>query len=401
LPAPLRRIDKIEELEGVRGLAAMIVVFFHMPEWNPWIHVNFTNNGYLMVQLFFVLSGFVIFNAYGDRIRSGTELASFQFLRFGRLYPTHLLFLTGFLLFEIIKWSMPSSLNISPEAVAFGKNSGTALVEQLLLLQAIVPDGHAYTFNAPAWSISTEFYTYMLFGLTVLFARRIELILFAAIAGCCFVTLPIIGHQSAFYMILSCFTGFFLGCLVCSLVKDVAIKLPLWTPIAVIAAIAIYLSMKPLQKYDQAIFPLSALLVLALRTSRPGAALAILRARGLIRLGTLSYAVYMSHSLVISVLNIGLKRGLHLPEGIPANGVPTVQLPLWGAIGMSAVAICATLTVSAIVYRFVEVPFRSLSRTYAAKWFSSTPRRGADPVPPSVQLAPVERTGSHRADASQ
>lgn len=51
---------KIKELESIRGLAAFLVVFYHLPKWNPILDIRLVNNGYLMVHLFFVLSGFVI-----------------------------------------------------------------------------------------------------------------------------------------------------------------------------------------------------------------------------------------------------------------------------------------------------------------------------------------------------
>jgi peptidoglycan/LPS O-acetylase OafA/YrhL len=51
---------KIEELESIRGLAALLVVFFHIPKWNIMFDIGIINNAYMMVDLFFVLSGFVI-----------------------------------------------------------------------------------------------------------------------------------------------------------------------------------------------------------------------------------------------------------------------------------------------------------------------------------------------------
>ena len=87
---------KIEELESIRGLAALLVVFFHIPKWNPILNIGIINNGYLMVEVFFVLSGFVIFNAYTNKINTSKDLLRFQFLRLGRLYPVHLTFLLFF-----------------------------------------------------------------------------------------------------------------------------------------------------------------------------------------------------------------------------------------------------------------------------------------------------------------
>src|SRR5580693_4666657 len=77
---------KIKSLESLRGIAALLVVIHHVPGWNLQIHdVRFLRNGYLLVDLFFVLSGFVIHRAYADKIASFPQLVRFQFLRFGRL----------------------------------------------------------------------------------------------------------------------------------------------------------------------------------------------------------------------------------------------------------------------------------------------------------------------------
>ena len=77
---------KIEELESIRGLAALLVVLFHMPAWNMSLHeMRFIQDSYYMVDLFFVLSGFVMNLNYGDRLHNGRDLARFQFLRLGRL----------------------------------------------------------------------------------------------------------------------------------------------------------------------------------------------------------------------------------------------------------------------------------------------------------------------------
>src|SRR5580700_3165978 len=100
-----RERPKIQELESIRGLAAMLVVFYHTPRWNPLCNIGIFNNGYIMVDLFFVLSGFVIYSAYAQKINSRPDLGRFQFLRFGRLYPVHITFLFVFLAIELAKYA--------------------------------------------------------------------------------------------------------------------------------------------------------------------------------------------------------------------------------------------------------------------------------------------------------
>ena len=72
---------KIIELESLRGIAAFLIVLFHIPLWNNVINFNLIRNGYLMVQLFFVLSGYVIYNSYSNKIKTIKDVLKFQFLR--------------------------------------------------------------------------------------------------------------------------------------------------------------------------------------------------------------------------------------------------------------------------------------------------------------------------------
>ena len=88
--------NKIIQLESLRGIAACMIVLAHLPKWNEGMNINFINNCYLMVDLFFVLSGFVIYNAYIGKLNEIKDLYKFIYLRFSRLYPVHLIFLILF-----------------------------------------------------------------------------------------------------------------------------------------------------------------------------------------------------------------------------------------------------------------------------------------------------------------
>ena len=98
----MSKSEKILELESIRGLAAVLIFFFHIPKWNPLLNIGIINNGDLVVELFFVLSGFVIYRTYENKIFNVKDLLRFQFLRFGRLYPVHFLFLLVFIFLILI-----------------------------------------------------------------------------------------------------------------------------------------------------------------------------------------------------------------------------------------------------------------------------------------------------------
>ena len=76
-----------EILDGLRGLAALVVVVFHFMEIVVTDYSkNFIAHGYLAVDFFFCLSGFVVAYAYDNRIE-GMSLMSFIKLRLIRLHP--------------------------------------------------------------------------------------------------------------------------------------------------------------------------------------------------------------------------------------------------------------------------------------------------------------------------
>ena len=89
-------------LESLRGFAAVSVALFHFNVGSSFNN-SFTNNAGIMVDFFFVLSGFVIALSYMEKIKNCNDLVSFQKKRFWRLYPLHMVMLLIFVLLEFIK----------------------------------------------------------------------------------------------------------------------------------------------------------------------------------------------------------------------------------------------------------------------------------------------------------
>jgi len=80
---------RFETLDLLRGLAALAILARHFP-W-PGNHVQILPHSYLAVDLFFVLSGFVIAHAYQERLARGLSLPRFFAVRLIRLYPAYAL----------------------------------------------------------------------------------------------------------------------------------------------------------------------------------------------------------------------------------------------------------------------------------------------------------------------
>jgi peptidoglycan/LPS O-acetylase OafA/YrhL len=265
-----------------------------------------------MVELFFVLSGFVIYKAYADNINSKNDLYRFQFLRFGRLYPVHLLFLILFLCIEFLKYFAAKHYGIvSPNSIPFGINNVETFIAHLFLAQATGVIDHVGSFNSPSWSISTEFYTYLLFALVILkfYKWHVELILLILICSIFMINVP---QLHRFSYLLTCFIGFFLGCVVAIVTSNQKEQLPAHTPLYPIAALVLFLTTK--SPHGPFIFAIAALLIYTVSKSEDGTVRKILRNSILKKLGLLSYSIYMSHFFILWVVTQFIRVVLKRPE---------------------------------------------------------------------------------------
>lgn len=358
--------SRVDELESIRGLAALLVVFHHFPKWNSILDTPFINNSYLMVEIFFVLSGFVIYNAYADSIRNRRDLLRFQFLRLGRLYPVHLIFFLAFFLVEIAKYVAASKFGAADiRSTAFDKNSLQAAVQQLFLVHALIPNNDVLTFNGPAWSISVELAAYVVFGALVLLAGRWRDAVFGLIAAAALLAL-VVDPTSGMSYLLRCLAGFFMGCLTARVANSSAVQLPAHLSSLALAAIAVFIAVKETNHLDYLVYFLAVFLILAVVRSNGGGASALLRAKPLLYLGKISYSVYMSHFIVMWAVALVFKRVLHRPEVTSPMGRYVLQLTVSEVIVGCAITLLAVFVVSHLTYNFIEKPFRERSRRIAS-----------------------------------
>jgi peptidoglycan/LPS O-acetylase OafA/YrhL len=366
-------VSKIEELDSIRGIAALLVVLYHMPAWNPLLHgIRAIHNSYYMVDLFFVLSGYVMQLNYGNRLRTAGDLARFQVLRLGRLYPVHLLFLVVALLTATSGWLASSVFGLEiPNGTAFKGTTVGTFVQQLLLVQSLGFSRIEHPLNLPSWSISVEFYTYLVFGLLCLIPfLRARLATFVVLAAGSLVCLAMgVEFVGSFSEILQCFAGYFLGCLVAVLVARYPGICPRGSALVAILLMVLFLCLKTDPRFDIAIFFLSALIVLALVASPDGIVKAVLRHRSFKFLGLISYSIYMSHTFVLWCCNQFVRVVLKIPEAA-VDGISTPQLSLWGALAWYGIAVAGTIVLSAITFKYIEDPWRLRCRDFVRNYMS-------------------------------
>ena len=155
-------------LETFRGIFALVIVLHHLKIETFIQRSNFITNGGLVVDFFFVLSGFVISLNYLDKINNKSDLFNFQ-KKILRLYPLHILTLFIFIIIEFIKIFVNNFTSLQSLYEPFsGFNNYYSLVANFFLLHG----WYGWSFNLPSWSISTEFYTYLIFGLLILFFSK-------------------------------------------------------------------------------------------------------------------------------------------------------------------------------------------------------------------------------------
>jgi peptidoglycan/LPS O-acetylase OafA/YrhL len=158
-------VRRLNSLTAVRFFAAIYVVLYHfsahvIPFWN---HIG---SGYLGVDLFFVLSGFILMYNYGERASSQSGFYRlFLTARIARIYPAFLLSLV-----LAAPATIASALARHPPGEAWAKTA-VAGVATLSLLHAWVPR-LAFVWNFPSWSVSVEMFFYLSFPLLAVRLKR-------------------------------------------------------------------------------------------------------------------------------------------------------------------------------------------------------------------------------------
>lgn len=186
--------DRFYSLDLIRGLAALSVVFWH---WQHFFYAGSTfvpydmaaqplystffflyHTGWLAVDFFFALSGFIFFWLYAEQIASGSVGAwKFFALRFSRLYPLHLITL---LLVALLQYRF-FSVNGDYFVVPF--NDAYHFVLNLFMASSWGLE-RGESFNGPVWSVSVEVMMYgLFFALCAVFRLRLMAIVGMVVLG--------------------------------------------------------------------------------------------------------------------------------------------------------------------------------------------------------------------------
>ncbi|WP_292230261.1 acyltransferase [Brevundimonas sp.] len=184
-------------LDGLRGVAALIVVAFHLFEAHGGgdAHRQIINHGYLAVDFFFLLSGFVIAYAYDDR-RGQMSAADFLKRRLIRLQPMLILgSLLGAALFMFQDYSIFPKLQ---------STTAWQVIAVLVLSALMIPQpksmdvrgwGEIYSLNGPAWSLFYEYVANLFYALGLRKLSNRALGVVVALAGLALIHLAMFGGR--------------------------------------------------------------------------------------------------------------------------------------------------------------------------------------------------------------
>ena len=148
-----------------RLLAALLVMAYHFSHHviNPVPVTTWFEHMLPLLDMFFIMSGFLIFEHYGRMENTRSNYISFLIKRLARLYPLHILTLSVF-----VAVGLSVHLGVFNSAAADTRYDFTTLPANLLLIQAWGVDSEL-TFNYVSWSLSGEWFAYLIFPL-ILFA---------------------------------------------------------------------------------------------------------------------------------------------------------------------------------------------------------------------------------------
>lgn len=358
--------NDIKALTSLRFFAAIAVVIFHFAH-NENIDLSaytyLFNKGYLAVDFFFILSGFIMAHVYGASIiEKRFSFISYMKKRFARLYPMHIVTLLLFVLLGLAFHVLDMTPN-KPEKYDWG-----AIPANLLMVHAWGFVGNN-TFNTPSWSISAEWFAYILFlplSLLILKSRSKPLIayilslalftaLYVIVPASPFTDRPLTGLSYDFG-IIRIFPEFIAGIATYFLCKQTVISKKS-SLILTYTTLAIVLVLLHIGADDLLIVLLFTALLFGYTSRARYTQNGFVDHPVCVFLGHISYALYMTHALFYTVFFNGIDIL------IKGDVSPTLDMAIW------VFGIIATVPLAAIFYLVIEEPGRKFLNKRLANLF--------------------------------
>jgi peptidoglycan/LPS O-acetylase OafA/YrhL len=175
---------RFQSLDSFRGLCAISVVMYHMHVTGSVADLAFFRHADVFVEFFFVLSGFVLAYSYASKSRN-INAPDFLIARTFRLVPLHWFMLAVFLILEVAKLVAYQKLGIVFNTLPFtGWSAPNEILPNLLLVHSWLFNANEKSFNYPSWSISVEYYLYVIFLATMFMPGKLRTMSWVVCATC-------------------------------------------------------------------------------------------------------------------------------------------------------------------------------------------------------------------------
>lgn len=359
---------RFRALDGWRGICALVVAHYHFSISDHLHRFDLAIIAGLCVDLFFVLSGFVIGARYADVLTNWRQVAVFAQRRFARLWPLHvtiiavLLALQFFHIFSVL--DLPKF-----EPVVFNRQFLVAVFANSLLLNAFGGQGEFFL-NTASWSISTEFYTYLICaGLCLVAAKwngpRLRLVFalgLALISGVALAFLSPFGMEDVWRLsILRCLYCFFVGFLAWHIWRQGWFRVGgTYAEISVIVASVVIIRLMLLTPDLRYLAPWMFALLLMIFAHERGRLSALLKTGPMDRLGRWSYSIYLNHMAIALLFYVALfaSRSALAFAGLDMAQRPSSYVLINETVGdvISLAYLFVVVGISAVTYKMIELP---------------------------------------------
>jgi peptidoglycan/LPS O-acetylase OafA/YrhL len=372
---------KYRVLDSWRGLCAILVALFHFRN-EVFSHLHgaaFINNAYLFVDFFFVLSGFVIFANYEEKLRAGFGFRKFMLLRFGRVYPLHIFILSGLVALEAAQLLIPQLRQYAVQLPFAGEDNRLEFLPAQILLLHGTGLSEQLSFNFQSWTISAEFYAYALFAALILVLRKGTC---AALAVIVFLGGAFLIHKQVYlnttyeFGFVRCLYSFALGAIVWRIFQrsgawdSYSRSRPFIVHAAELGAVtAVILCVSCASGLNTMMLPFLFAAVIWLFAFQSGVVSHVLSKTPFLFMGALSYSVYMLHGPVNGKFGVVFNA---LRQAFPGHETVINGEALWGATRLEgdlvAVLYLAIVMAGAVLtYYCIEMPCRNFFRRLARR----------------------------------
>jgi exopolysaccharide production protein ExoZ len=338
--------NKINSLQVYRGVAAILVVLFHITNYSREnLNYNFLGGmfsfGYVGVDFFFVLSGFIILYNHAKDLGKRQSISRYATKRLIRIYP----------IYWMITVTKLIAIIIIPSIAKPHEQELSTILNSLLLFPQI---------NLPiigaAWTLSYEMLFYVLFGFAILFGWRWGLSLAGiwsvamlgyALRG--FIGISVPDHYLITFFLNERNLEFIFGCVSAYIVANCKLKHSI--PVALTGGILFVLAGQFIMKAGNVIsytllFGIPSLLLVTGSASLE-LEKAISLPKFLILLGDASYSIYLTHAMFVNIFSLVIGRS-------------TVLGPFFITLAITVGAILG----GTAVHLFLERPLLSILRTW-------------------------------------